>query len=250
MNDREQKFRENLAKLHEQLEGLDKSREIIGMTAEECSAEISVINEWLKDNKRIVALIELIPKAKQAEGELAYITLGQYRKHWGREPKESILTKDGKRVRWEYALDELAQELGLERQYGEKADEALRDIITMAVDYKERRQELEHTLSVRQEEYKKSGGDIVDLSVNIGRREQVGDVLDERTEHAKAVDEGKQAEQVLNFPRVLPWLKSPARFDIRGLDTRRRQQRKRKPRRRISKSRVYKPIRPTLRGMR
>jgi len=84
---------------------------------------------------RIAKLTKLMPKAVLAEGELAYITKGQYRKVWGREPKANILTPDGKRVRWEYALDELAQELNLEplaRQVGMDAGEYLKGLIEQA----------------------------------------------------------------------------------------------------------------------
>lgn len=88
----------------------------------------------------VAKLTELMPVAKKAEGELAYITLGEYRRHWGREPKPQILTPDRKGVRWEYALDELAQELGLEeraRGTGKQPDDLLKELIEEAKDKKE-----------------------------------------------------------------------------------------------------------------
>ena len=114
---------------------------------DEMQAELEVTQEWLQGNKEIAALTELIPTAKQAEGELTYITKGQYQKHWGKEPGTSVLTEDGKRVRWEYALDTKAQELGLEEKHGSKADEVLRDTITMAKEYKAKVKNLQYKLA-------------------------------------------------------------------------------------------------------
>ena len=213
-------FKKKIALLKDQLDELEDKRKESSMSASEAQAELEVAKDWLKGNKRIAKLTELIPQAKMAEGELAYITLGQYRKYWGREPKAVILAKGGKRVRWEYALDELAQELGLERQYGSKADEALRDLIMLAKNYKDQEQELITSLAVADEEIKEAEGKLETVTVHLGRREQVADVQEERSARAIAIDKSKQAMNVLLFPEVGKWLKKPGRYDIRGVDTR------------------------------
>ena len=212
-------YEKKIALLEDQLEDLEDKRKQSSMSASEAQAELEVAKEWLASNKKIAKLTELIPQAKMAEGELAYITLGQYRKYWGREPKAVILAKGGKRVRWEYALDELAQELGLERQYGSKADEALRDLIMLAKNYKDQEQELITSLNIADEEIKQAEGRLETVTVHLGRRAQVKDVQEERSARAIAIDKSKQAMNVLLFPKVGKWLDKPGRFDIRGVDT-------------------------------
>ena len=206
---REQRFQDNIVKLRQQLEDALKEREDTGMASEALSGELSFINEWLRDNKRLVKLTELIPKAKKAEGELAYITKGQFRKYWGKEPSSVILTDDGKRVRWEYALDVLAGELGLADRYGESESEAVRNMIVLASEYKNRKKDIEHELDIRGYEYKESRGIIETIIEKIGRSEQVGDVQAVRSERAKAIDDSLQAERVLTIPRIVPWLEQP-----------------------------------------
>lgn len=221
---REERFEANIGKLHQQLDDALAEHEDTGMASENLMGELYGINTWLKENKRLVKLTELIPKAKQAEGEFMYITKGQYRKYIGagREPSNTILTADGKRVKWEYALDVLAGELGLENTYGKGESEAVRDMIVLAAEYKNRKRELQHTLDIRGYEYKKAKGLVENISVKIGRSEQVVDVQAVRTEKAKAIDESKQAEKVLHIPKVVPWLEHPNRYDVSGVDTRRR----------------------------
>ncbi|HUW45612.1 MAG TPA: hypothetical protein VMW50_07420, partial [Dehalococcoidia bacterium] len=119
------------------LEGLDLKYEQVSNRIDEGRATLEALQAEL--SPRIVKMIEIIPTAKMAEGELAYITKGRYKKYWGREPKKEILTPDGKRVRWEYALDEIAQELKLEpiaRAAGVNPDEYLKNLIERAQDMK------------------------------------------------------------------------------------------------------------------
>jgi len=212
-------FEKKIALLKDQLEELEDKRKRSSLSASEAQAELEVTRDWLKSNKRLAKLTELIPRAKAAEGELAYITIGQYRKYWGREPKAVVLTKGRKRVRWEYALDELAQELGLEKQYGSKADEALRDLIMLARNYKDQEKELVTSLAIAEDEIKEAEGKLETVTIHLGRREQVADVQDDRSERAKAIDRSKQAKSVLPFPNVGKWLEEPGRHDIRGVDT-------------------------------
>ena len=224
---REERFEANIEKLRQQLDEALAEREDVGMASEALAGELDFINDWLKQNKRLAKLTELIPKAKKAEGELAYITKGQFRKYWGKEPSDAILTSDGKRVRWEYALDVLAGELGLAERYGESESEAVRDMIVIASEYKNRKKEVEHILDIRNYEYKESKGVLEKITEKIGRSEQVADVQAVRTKRAKAIDDSLQAEKVLQIPMVVPWLERPNRYDIRGVDTRRYRTRQR-----------------------
>ena len=221
-------FEKKIALLKDQLDELEDKRKESSMSASEAQAELEATKDWLRSNKRLAKLTELIPQAKAAEGELAYITIGQYRKYWGREPKAVILAKGKKRVRWEYALDELAKDLGLERQYGGKADEALRDLIMLAKNYKEQEKELATSLAIADDEIKEAEGKLETVTVHLGRREQVADVQEERSARAIAIDKSKQAVNVLPFPHVGKWLKQPGRYDIRGVDTQIRLPEKRK----------------------
>jgi len=213
------KIKKNIKVLRRQLKDLSEEREDIIVSASAAQTKLEWLDEWLHDNKRIVKLIELIPRAKGAEGEMAYITKGQYRKHWGREPKLVILTRDGKRVRWEYALDEFAQELGLEREYGSSADEALRDLIMLAKGYKAEKRQIEHDLMLVDEDMSSVGGKMDKVTLHLGKSEEVVDVQEGRTDRAKTIDKARQAHKVLRFPKVDAWLKHPERYDIKGVDT-------------------------------
>jgi len=122
----------------------------IGRSLGEGEDAIGGISTWLRDNEKIAKLTELIPTAPKGEGELAYITKGQYLKHWGRAPRKEILTADGKRVRWEYALDELAKDLGLEdiaRNSNLSPDEYLKQLIEYAARQKDLLQETKRAVA-------------------------------------------------------------------------------------------------------
>ena len=232
-------FEKKVELLQERLDDLSVEREEVSMTVGEAELLLEGFKEWLKENKRIYKLTELIPKAKKAEGELAYITHGQYVKHWGREPKDAILTKDGKRVRWEYALDELAGELGLED------GEAVRDAITKAREFKADMVAIETELENAVAEGKDIDDKMEKVSVYLGRREQVSDIHEERTPQARGSDEAKQAKSVLSFPYVVPWMSDPGRHDIRGVDMA-----KRNARRKAKNSREAKNASPRISTMR
>lgn len=234
-------FEKKVALLKDQLDELEDNRKRVSLSASEAQAELEATKEWLRSNKRLAKLTELIPQAKAAEGELAYITIGQYRKYWGREPKAVILVKGKKRVRWEYALDELAQELGLERQYGSKADEALRGLIMLAKNYKDQEKELVTSLAIADDEIKEAEGKLETVTVHLGRREQVADVQEERSARAIAIDKSKQALNVLLFPKVGKWLDKPGRYDIRGVDTKVKPPAKRKVKRKKIRRQQAKP---------
>lgn len=65
---------------------------------------------------RYVSLADIVPSTGQFKGEIAYLTKKQYEMITGKEARASILTPDGKNVRWEYALDDIAKTLGYEER--------------------------------------------------------------------------------------------------------------------------------------
>ena len=94
--------------------------ERVGLRIEEMGAEVAGLKEWLK-TEPATKLVDIINKTGWHKGEIKDLTLKQYRDITGkREILPNILTKDKKHVRWEYALDEVATELGYE------SDEALK----------------------------------------------------------------------------------------------------------------------------
>lgn len=83
-------------------------------TAEEVAmidAELGGLREWLA-TEPAGKLIGLIKKTGWYKGEVSNLTLRQYRELTGKTPSASILTPDKKHVRWEYALDDVATEMG------------------------------------------------------------------------------------------------------------------------------------------
>lgn len=107
------------------------------------------------ENDRARPFIDIVAKTGEYKGEIMYLTVTQYRLltggKWitqtmermgkkitkkvlsgGKTPNASIMTPDGKKVRWEYAMDEVAQELGYE------SDEALKQGIEAALHTKRR----------------------------------------------------------------------------------------------------------------
>jgi len=236
-------FEEKLEALHRQLADLDADRIDSIQTAESARMELEGIDEWFKSNPRVVKLAAIIPKSKMAEGELAYITKANYRKIMGKEPLPVILTKDGKRVRWEYALDSIAQELRLEEQYGFKADEALRDMIMMVPKMRERKRELRIRLEKMGEEVEDASEKLEAATEGVSDSTEVLEVQAERSARSKAMDAARQAKNVLPFPKFKPWLKRPGRYDIEGIDTKRNGNRKRR------KAKAQKPRAKTRPGI-
>lgn len=89
----------------------------------------------------------------------------------------------------------------------------------LAIKRKERREDLGHSLTLAKEDIEKAEGKLEKVTIHIGRREEVRDIQEERSELAKAVDRAKRARRVLLFPKVGKWLEYPGRYDIRGVDT-------------------------------
>lgn len=113
----------------------------------EIEAELEGLREWLA-TEPASKLVGLIKKTGWHKGEISNLTIRQYTELTGKSPKETILTEDKKHVRWEYALDEIATEMGYAN------DEALRNAIQKAGKTLAQIRTLEHDLVVAREEVK------------------------------------------------------------------------------------------------
>jgi len=89
-----------------------KYQEAMEQEASNLSAEIEGLQEWLaSDQSR--KLVDLIKKTGWNKGEVGNLTLRQYRALTGKTTiSPNIRTPDKKHVRWEYALDEVAEDMG------------------------------------------------------------------------------------------------------------------------------------------
>jgi len=242
--------------------GLDLRTEALAGRIDDGKAYLDSIKQSL--DPKLAKLTMLIPSAKGAEGELSYITKGKYKEVWGREPKQVILTPDGKRVRWEYALDEIAQELHLEpiaQAQGKAPDEYLKELIEEASDTKE-------TIAATHSEVQSDEATLkalVKLKASIKARAgetTTGTLLQRlakpklkgkpkperkarkllateaqrlirktqaaRTPQAIAMDNALLAKRLVPPSKAFIWAANPNRVDIRGVDT---PQRKRTSRR-------------------
>ena len=107
------------SKLEETWKDTGKQVKELEQSVYEKEATYQTMKETLHENPisdKVTRLAEIIPKTKEGVGELSYITKFQYKKWTGKEPSKLLLTDDGQHVKWELALDELAQELGYEQK--------------------------------------------------------------------------------------------------------------------------------------
>ena len=244
--------------------GLDLRTETLANRVDEGKAYLEGIKE--SQDPKIAKLTALIPAAKGAEGELSYITKGQYREVWGREPKQQILTADGKRVRWEYALDEIAQELHLEpiaQAAGKAPDEYLKELIEEARDTKREITAVEHEVASDERTLKALDKLKDTVKARIGAttnaelvesyakpkvkpktkpervaqgmlaaeaQKLIDKVQKSRTPQAIAMDSSLRARRVLPMSKAQVWARQPNRYDIRGIDTPGRRSTKKKSR--------------------
>ncbi len=85
----------------------DLSNELMRVSAEAEGLRIYLASEPSR------ALINLIKTSGKMKGDLPNITIAQYKQLSGRESvPPTLLTQDRKHVRWEYALDDMATEMG------------------------------------------------------------------------------------------------------------------------------------------
>jgi len=235
--------------------GLDLRAESLANRIDEGQATLEAIKESL--NPDIAKLTELIPATKEGKSEITHITKGQYRKVWGREPKPGILTKDGKSVRWEYALDEIAQQLHLESKAqveGKAPDEYLKDLIEQAKDTKTLLKATEIELesdeatlkaldklkgTIKSRESEKTTGPLLQkmahprvkpsvkpkpatkakVMLAEDARGLIERVQANRTNMAIILDNSLQANRIIPISQAEVWAKNPNRMDIRGVDT-------------------------------
>jgi len=239
----------------ELLAGLGLRTDKLEERVDEGQATLETMKESL--NPAIAKLTALIPTTKEGRSEITHITKGQYRKVWGRDPRQEILTKDGKSVRWEYALDEVAQELHLEdkaRTEGKNPDEYLKNLIEEARDMKALVKATEAELesdeqtlkalerlkgAIKARSTKQTTGPLlrkiaqpkIKPSVKPRPTTQAKKILAsvaqeliqrtqaKRSPRAIAMDNLLLAKKIHPLVNAEAWAKSPNRTDIRGVDT-------------------------------
>jgi len=101
----------------------------VGRVVYEQEAELVGLTDYLS-TEPARKLINLTKKVGWYKGEVSNLTIPQYRKLTGKSPSASSLTKDGKHVKWEYALDDAATEMGY------KSGEELKYAIEKALETK------------------------------------------------------------------------------------------------------------------
>lgn len=212
----------NIEKIKDKVKALESQYYDSDMSAALAGEKLEYINSWLHDHPRIVKLTALIPVSNAASGEFAYITPGKYRKIFNRNPSPNIMDKSGRRIKWEYALDEFTQELGYDKRYGSSASEELRNDIVKAQEFKQLRRKLENRVKEAKKESKKSEHKFTRETSNLQQHEMVQAVQDVRSIQAKAADSAQTSTRVVHFPNVDPWLNHPERVDIPGIDTRKK----------------------------
>lgn len=235
--------------------GLDLRIDSLEGRIDQGQATLEAMKEGL--NPEVAKLTELIPTTKEGKGEITHITVGQYKKVWGRPPKPVILTQDGKRVRWEYALDEIAQQLHLEQRaqaLGKAPDEYLKELIE---DAKDTKTSIKATADEIESD-KRTVGALEKLKETIKARtakETTGPLLQKiahprvqpsakpkpitkaktilasvaqeliqktqakRSPRAIVIDNNLLARQVVPLTRVEVWVNHPNRVDLQGIDT-------------------------------
>jgi len=238
----------------ELLAGLDLRIDELDGRIDRGKATLESIKESV--DPRIAKLTPLIPTTKEGRSEITHITKGQYKKVWGKEPPASIVTKG--KVRWEYALDTIAQELHLEpiaQREGKAPDEYLKGLIEDAKDTKEliRATEAEihsdeSTLkaldklkdTIKARTAKTTMGPLLQKLAKAPRvkptakpkpatkakamlagvaKELIRKTQANRTPRALLIDNSLLAKQVVPVSKAELWARHPNRLDIRGVDT-------------------------------
>jgi hypothetical protein len=238
----------------ELITGLDLRIDKLEEGIDQGKATVETIKESL--DPRIAKLTELIPTTKEGGSEITHITKGQYRKVWGKEPPASIVSKG--KVRWEYALDTIAQELHLEskaKAEGKAPDEYLKELIENAKGTKELLKATQVEIASDEstlkaiEKLKDSIKGRVGKTTSEGALERltkpsmkgkrkpeqeaekmlaseaqalIDKVQSKRTPKAIAIDNSRLAIQVVPLSKAGLWGKHPNRLDIKGVDTPRR----------------------------
>jgi hypothetical protein len=117
-------------------EFMNSQRSEIQRMIYEYNAELEALIEMVS-GERAARLTNLAKRKGWHRGEVSDLTIEQYTRLTRKPPIPSILTKDGKHVRWEYALDDIATELGYSS--GEDLKYAIEKVIenkTKIEDYK------------------------------------------------------------------------------------------------------------------
>jgi len=235
----------------ELIAGLDLRIDKLGERIDQGKATVEAMKETR--DPRIDKLTELIPTTKEGRSEITHITKGKYQKVWGKAPPASIVS--GGKVRWEYVLDTIAQELHLEpkaQAEGKAPDEYLKGLIEDAKDTKEliraTRAEVvsdettlkaiaklkdsikgrigkttSHTLlqTLAKPQLKgKTKPERKAVTILAGEAQALIDKIQaKRSPRAVAIDNSLLAVKVVPMSKAGLWGKHPNRLDIRGVDT-------------------------------
>lgn len=235
----------------ELIAGLDLRIEKLEGRVDEGRATLEAMKEGR--DPRIDKLTELIPRTKEGGSEISHITKGKYKKIWGKSPPASIV-KGGK-VRWEYALDTIAQELHLEpkaQTKGVAPDEYLKGLIEDAKRDKELLRVTQAEVAGDERTLKaleKLKGNIkaqVGKTTTVGTLERmtkpivkgksrpehkaekmlateaqalIAKTQAKRSPRAVAIDRSLMAVVVVPLSKADVWARNPNRIDIRGVDT-------------------------------
>lgn len=234
--------------------GLDLRIEKLEEHIDQGKATVEAIKENL--DPRIAKLTELIPTTKEGKSEITHITKGQYQKVWGKAPSASIISKG--KVKWEYALDTIAQELHLEskaKAEGKAPDEYLKDLIENAKRTKELLRATQAEIASDESTLKAIEKLKGSIKGRIGKATSEGvlerltkpslkgkqkperkaekmlaseaqalivKIQGKRTAKAVAIDKSKLAVEIVPISKAELWGKHPNRLDIKGVDTPRR----------------------------
>lgn len=114
------------------------------MTSTQIKAQIEGLKDTL-DREPARKLVKYVKRTGAHKGELVDFTPSQYRNITGKAPKAVIVSKRTRRVPWEYALDDIATELGY------RSDEELQKAIEKSVRIQRQIDELRHDLSIQKE---------------------------------------------------------------------------------------------------
>jgi hypothetical protein len=236
---------------NELIAGLDLRIEKLEGQVDEGKATLESMKESV--DPRIAKLTELIPTTKEGRSEITHITKGKYQKVWGKEPPASIVS--GGKVRWEYALDTIAQELHLEgkaQTEGKNPDEYLKGLIENAKGEKELLRATQAEVSSDETTLKALARLKASIKARIGKTTSeallhtlakptvkgksrpvhkaekmlageaqalIAKIQAKRSTLAIATDKGKLAVEIVPMSKAGLWAKHPNRLDIRRVDT-------------------------------
>lgn len=117
-------------------------RDAIEYELADLDLRIAGLKEYI-ETSRARKLISIIKKSSYHKGEVYDLTLKQYRRLFGREPRKAVIRRG--KVPWEYCLDQLATEAGI-KENGQVLKEGIEDIAEKRHELEELQKKREYTL--------------------------------------------------------------------------------------------------------